>query len=194
MGKTTSNVVIIIFDKKILIKQSSFFLKFFFSIKLLNILQSMTISKNVNVGLKCCKMFKHIFKIVCVTASPCVMYGGFWWFQPANTGTVHLLRDRCAPVQTGGCGGSRPGTQVHCTSYVLDCHLSLNVSCPWMALVIEPQLSLNITCPWMSNFTNVIHIYWCIVSSPEHKVLMVSYCDRALSVVRRRPSSVVRRA
>ena len=32
-----------------------------------------------------------------------------------------------------------------------------------------------------------------IFSSPEHKVLMVSYCDRALSVVRRRPSSVVRR-
>jgi len=32
-----------------------------------------------------------------------------------------------------------------------------------------------------------------IFSSPEHKVLMVSYCDRVLSVVRRRPSSVVRR-
>jgi len=31
------------------------------------------------------------------------------------------------------------------------------------------------------------------ISSPEHKVLMVSYCDRALSVVRRRPSSVVRK-
>jgi len=33
-----------------------------------------------------------------------------------------------------------------------------------------------------------------IFSSPEHKVLMLSYCDRALSVVRRRPSSIVRRA
>jgi len=32
-----------------------------------------------------------------------------------------------------------------------------------------------------------------IFSSPEHKVLRVSYCDRPLSVVRRRPSSVVRR-
>ena len=28
-----------------------------------------------------------------------------------------------------------------------------------------------------------------IFSSPEHKVLMVSYCDRPLSVVRRRPST-----
>jgi len=33
-----------------------------------------------------------------------------------------------------------------------------------------------------------------VFSSPEQKVLMVSYCDRPLSVVRRRPSSVVRRA
>ena len=33
-----------------------------------------------------------------------------------------------------------------------------------------------------------------VFSSPEHKVLRVSYCDRSLSVVRRRPSSVVRRA
>jgi len=29
-----------------------------------------------------------------------------------------------------------------------------------------------------------------LFSSPEHKVLRVSYCDRPLSVVRRRPSSV----
>ena len=29
-----------------------------------------------------------------------------------------------------------------------------------------------------------------LFSSPEHKVLMVSYCDRLLSVVRRRPSCV----
>jgi len=33
-----------------------------------------------------------------------------------------------------------------------------------------------------------------IFSSPEHKVLRVSYCDRPLSVVRRSPSFVVRRA
>ena len=36
-------------------------------------------------------------------------------------------------------------------------------------------------------------LYMCIFSSPEHKVLMVSYCDRALSVVRRCPSCVVRK-
>ena len=33
------------------------------------------------------------------------------------------------------------------------------------------------------------HIVFCFFSSPEHKVLMVSYCDRAVSVVRCRPSS-----
>ena len=33
-----------------------------------------------------------------------------------------------------------------------------------------------------------------VFSSPEHKVLRVSYCDRSLSVVRRRPSCGVRRA
>ena len=32
----------------------------------------------------------------------------------------------------------------------------------------------------------------CLFSSPEHEVLMVSYCDQSMSVVRR-PSSVVRR-
>jgi len=32
-----------------------------------------------------------------------------------------------------------------------------------------------------------------IFSSPEHKELMVSYCDRPLSVVRRRAACVVRR-
>ena len=32
----------------------------------------------------------------------------------------------------------------------------------------------------------------CIFSSPEHKVLKVSYCDRSLSVVRRHASCVVR--
>jgi len=33
-----------------------------------------------------------------------------------------------------------------------------------------------------------------IISSPEHEVLMVSYCGQWLSVVRRRVSCVVRRA
>ena len=32
-----------------------------------------------------------------------------------------------------------------------------------------------------------------LFSSPEHEVLMVSYCGQWLSVVRRRPSCVVRR-
>ena len=31
-----------------------------------------------------------------------------------------------------------------------------------------------------------------VISSPEHEVLMVSYCGQWLSVVRRCPSSVVR--
>jgi len=39
----------------------------------------------------------------------------------------------------------------------------------------------------------VAEVYLRVFSSPEHKVLMVSYCDQALSVVRRRPSCVVRR-
>jgi len=45
-----------------------------------------------------------------------------------------------------------------------------------------------------------LFMYTCVLlrsvslfSSPEHKVLRVSYCDRPLSVVRRRPSSVVRK-
>ena len=37
--------------------------------------------------------------------------------------------------------------------------------------------------------THILHI----ISSPEHEVLMVSYCGQWLSVVRRRASSVVRR-
>ena len=36
--------------------------------------------------------------------------------------------------------------------------------------------------------------FFIIFSSPEHEVLMVSYCGQWLSVVRRRPSSVVCRA
>ena len=37
-----------------------------------------------------------------------------------------------------------------------------------------------------------IYIKLGIISSPEHEVLMVSYCGQWLSVVRRRVSSVVR--
>jgi len=36
---------------------------------------------------------------------------------------------------------------------------------------------------------NIIHV---IFSSPEHEVLMVSFCVQWLSVVRRRSSSIVR--
>ena len=41
----------------------------------------------------------------------------------------------------------------------------------------------------------VIMMFFCssVVSSPEHEVLMVSYCGQSMSVVRR-PSFVVRRA
>ena len=35
------------------------------------------------------------------------------------------------------------------------------------------------------------HQYFSIISSPEHEVLIVSYCGQSMSVVRR-PSSVVR--
>jgi len=40
-------------------------------------------------------------------------------------------------------------------------------------------------------FKNILIIV--IISSPEHKVLRVSYCDQSFTVVRRRASSVVRR-
>jgi len=35
-------------------------------------------------------------------------------------------------------------------SLVLECHLSLNVPCPWMYHAIECHLFSNVTCPWMS--------------------------------------------
>ena len=38
-----------------------------------------------------------------------------------------------------------------------------------------------------------LNVYY-LFSSPEHEVLMVRYCGQWLSVVRRRASSVVRRA
>ena len=48
----------------------------------------------------------------------------------------------------------------------------------------------------MANVKLATHIYlsYLFFSSPEHFVFRVSYCDRPLSVVRRRPSCVVRRA
>jgi len=42
----------------------------------------------------------------------------------------------------------------------------------------------------LSDTTNLSVV---VFSSPEHKVLRVSYCDRPLSVVRRRASCVVRK-
>jgi len=41
-------------------------------------------------------------------------------------------------------------------------------------------------------FRKYFVIYICFISSPEHEVLMVSYCGQWLSVVRRRPLCVVR--
>jgi len=39
---------------------------------------------------------------------------------------------------------------------------------------------------------NALHMVKCafIISSPEHEVLMVSFCGQWLSIVRRRPSCV----
>jgi len=50
-------------------------------------------------------------------------------------------------------------------------------------------------CPKNTLFVTIFCNSFCnvIFSSPEHKVLMVNYCDLPLSVVRRRPSCVVRR-
>jgi len=48
-------------------------------------------------------------------------------------------------------------------------------------------------CAFVWNLLSFFFSYY-IFSSPEHKVLMVSYCDRTLSVVRRRASCGVRHA
>ena len=45
----------------------------------------------------------------------------------------------------------------------------------------------------MADLHGQMSMFWTLISSPEHEVLMVSYCDRAVSGVRR-PSCVVRRA
>jgi len=52
---------------------------------------------------------------------------------------------------------------------------------------LEKKLKLQ------SNLMNYLIVVLCFFSSPEHEVLMVSYCGQWLSVVRRRVSSVVRR-
>jgi len=55
------------------------------------------------------------------------------------------------------------------------------------------QISVFESVVHLSNFFSGKNVSATLFSSPEHKVLRVSYCDRSLSVVRRRPSSVVRR-
>jgi len=66
----------------------------------------------------------------------------------------------------------------------------------------EVHLSLLYTQPVKSCFTlsfcqqillQFFFFLFHIFSSPEHEVLMVSYCDRPLSVVRRRAACVVRK-
>jgi len=42
-------------------------------------------------------------------------------------------------------------------------------------------------------YDNITLVHYTFFSSPEHEVLMVSYCGQWLSVVRRRATSVVRR-
>ena len=54
-----------------------------------------------------------------------------------------------------------------------------------------PQLFLHYFVSYSTNHDTLSEI---LFSSPEHEVLMVSYCGQWLSVVRRRASCVVRRA
>ena len=74
----------------------------------------------------------------------------------------------------------------------------------YMDYFVHPLLNFNLGYNYSISlcfFTELLHFLFLsltlgvtLFSSPEHKVLRVSYCDRPLSVVRRRPSSVVRRA
>jgi len=57
-----------------------------------------------------------------------------------------------------------------------------------------PPLAMVLTCFDEGHLSELEDIHPLLFSSPEHKVLRLSYCDRPLSVVRRRPSCVVRRA
>ena len=48
-------------------------------------------------------------------------------------------------------------------------------------------------CLFFCRFLLLLFLWYCLFSSPEHKVLRVSYCDRPLSVACRRSSCVVRK-
>ena len=55
------------------------------------------------------------------------------------------------------------------------------------------DLGLTLAFLWQGQICFRVLLYGkMLISSPEHEVLMVSYCDQSLSVVRR-PSCVVRR-
>jgi len=59
-------------------------------------------------------------------------------------------------------------------------------------LILLMKLPLVLCTVLMLHTINTYLLFFTVFSSPEHKVLRVSYCDRSLSVVRRRPSCVVR--
>jgi len=66
----------------------------------------------------------------------------------------------------------------------------------WLSMLLQKFKDTNINNhESRGSFVKCQTITWKepVFSSPEHKVLRVSYCDRSLSVVRRRASSVVRR-
>ena len=80
----------------------------------------------------------------------------------------------------------------------------------WMKQFVGASFCKNVVMKIVSKTGEIINarydfvldlfLFFCIFSSPEHEVLMVSYCGQWLSVVRRRascdvrrPSSVVRR-
>ena len=68
----------------------------------------------------------------------------------------------------------------------------------WKAAGTTANVFFSINGESISSDTNHVGIQSCvfsssIFSSPEHEVLMVSYCGQWLSVVRRRVSCVVRR-
>ena len=71
-------------------------------------------------------------------------------------------------------------------------HSTLVTACLYSTLVTACFHSTLVTACFHS--TLVTTWFSLVFSSPEHKVLKVSYCDRPLSVVVRRASSVVRRA
>jgi len=77
-------------------------------------------------------------------------------------------------------------------------------SLPVIALVYDPifmkktivsiQLHMGGMTAFLSESAHLVFLFLIVLfSSPEHKVLRVSYCDRPLSVVVRRPSCVIRK-